>query len=424
MSVSGTAWQRHGSLWLIGFVAFINYVDRQAFSVVQDDIKLEFTLSDTALSLIAGPGFAIIYALAALPIARYADRADRPHVIAGCLAVWSLATAACGVVNSAWQLLLARMTLAVGESGAGPAGLSLLTDIFPPERRAMVIGFIQAWSSAGLSFGVILASVLAAHMEWRTVFITLGLPGLLLALIVRVYVIEPKRTAAFHTARKDIVSIGEAVRIILANPVLRWIAVICVCAAMIGFALLMWGPSFLRRVHGFDKTQVSWLGWAIGAGLISGNLFAGWLGDRFGRVKLKFNAFLAAGGLLLAIPFTFGFIFLPDPMLALACFVASKFFLTLWLPPTIAVIFAIVPTGMRATMSALVNMTLILAGVGFGTFVAGLISDVYAAEFGEESIRYALATVSLVLFVAVAAALMVARGLGDVGPAVEAAATN
>ena len=407
----GTSLQRHTSLWLLGIVTFLNYVDRQAFSVVQDDIKAEFALSDTMLSLIAGPGFAIIYALAALPIARYADTSDRPRVIAACLGVWSLATAACGMVGNAFQLLLARMTLAVGESGSGPASVSLLTDVFSEKRRTMVIAFMQAWSSAGLSFGVVLASFLAALFDWRGVFFVLGLPGVLLAIIVFVFVLEPKRHPEYDASRHPVVSLRDAAKLIISKPTLRWVAVICVCSAMIGFALLMWGPSFLRRVHGFDKAAVSWLGWAIGLGLVAGNLTAGWLGDRFGQKNLKFNAYLACGGLGLAIPFTFGFIFSPSPVWALACFVVSKFMLTLYLAPVISVVFAIVPLSMRATMSALINMTLILAGIGFGTFVAGIISDAYTSTFGDESIRYALATVSLVLFIAVLASLMVARTL-------------
>lgn len=405
----GTSFRRHVTLWLLGLVAFINYVDRQAFSVVQDDIKAEFLLSDTMLSLIAGPGFALVYALAALPIARYADRTDRPRLIAGCLGIWSLATAACGLVTSAWQLLVARMVLAVGESGSGPAGLSLLTDTFSEKRRTMVIAFLQAGSSAGLSFGVVLASLLAGFMEWRGVFLTLGLPGLLLALVVWVIVQEPKKSAKSGGVDHRFVPLSEAARIVVGTPTLRWVAVVCIATSIVGFSLLMWGPSFLRRVHGFDKTAVSWLGGAIGLGLISGNLIAGWLGDRFGVRNPVFNAYLAAGGLALAVPFTLGFIFLPNPWLALGCFVVLKFFLTLYLAPLIALVFAIAPSGMRATLSALINALLILSGIGFGTFAAGLISDAYAAHFGDQSIRYALATVSGVLLIAILASLMAAR---------------
>lgn len=404
MTLQGTSVQRHATLWLLGLVAFLNYVDRQAFSVVQDDIKAEFALNDTVLSLIAGPGFAIVYALAALPIARYADGSDRPRLIAGCLALWSLATAACGVVVNSWQLLMARMTLAVGESGSGPAAFSLLTDVFSEKRRTLVIGFMQAASSVGLSLGVILASLLAAQMNWRHVFITLGLPGVLLALIVWVFVLEPRRKGYVDQNPHKHVPLAEVIKIIAGNPVLRWVALLCIAAAMVGFSFLMWGPSFLRRVHGFEKAQLTWLGWAILVGLVSGNLIAGWLGDKFGSKNLKFNAIIAASGLLLAFPFTLGFVFLENSWAALACFVALKFFMTLWVAPTITMVFAIVPAGMRATMSALINMLIILAGIGFGTLVAGLMSDAYASQFGEESLRYSLATMTLGLWVAAFAA--------------------
>lgn len=394
-------------------MAVLNYFDRQAFTVLMDDIKADLVLNDTVLGLISGLVFGLIYAIVALPIARFADRGDRPIVIGFCLGFWSLATAACGLAVGAWQMATARMAVAVGEAGSGPASMSVLTDIYPPERRVLVIGFLQAASSVGLSLGVIVAAWLASFMPWRAVFFTMGLPGVLLAVAVAFFVAEPRRKSGKVGSglAHDFVPLPDALKIIARIPALRWIAVLCIAVPMAGFGFLMWAPSFLQRVHGFEKADLSLLGYAILIGLVSGNLFAGWLGDRYGKDNPVFNGWLAAGGLVAAIPFALGFTMLPDPRLALLCFIGLKFFITLWIAPTIALVFSLVPTAMRATMSAMINLIIILAGVGFGTVIVGMLSDGYTAAFGEEAIRYSLLTMTLGLVIGAFAAAMAARSV-------------
>jgi len=405
--------RRHIALWLLGLVAVVSYVDRQAFSVLQDDIKREFQLTDTALSLLSGPAFAVIFALASLPIARLADRLDRPLIISISLAVWSLATALSSIVGSVWHMVAARMSVAVGEAGSGPASLSLLTDIFPPERRGFVIGFYQSANAIGLSLGVAIAAGLAAFLPWRTVFIALGLPGLLLAIIVFLFVIEPRRggitAAALET--EPHATLLEALAFMGRCPPLRWFALMCVSIPVTGFAVIMWSPSFLQRVHGFSKAELGWLGLAILLGLVAGNLAAGWIGDKFGSRNLRFNAQFAGLGLLAAFPFALGFALLPDATGALGALVIMKFTMTLWLPPMMKVALSLVPSTMRATTSALISLFIILSGVGFGTYAAGALSDAYAATYGDQSLRYSLATTTVGLLIGAFAAFMAARKL-------------
>ena len=114
--------RRWVTLALVLIVAALSYVDRQVFTLFMDAIKRDLALSDRALGLLTGLTFALFYALAAFPIARYADHGDRPRVIALCVVIWSIATAACGLATGFWQMALARVGLAAGEAGAGPAG--------------------------------------------------------------------------------------------------------------------------------------------------------------------------------------------------------------------------------------------------------------------------------------------------------------
>ena len=116
--------------------------------------------------------------------------------------------------------------------------------------------------------------------------------------------------------------------------------------------------------------------------------------------------------MLAAFPFTLAFVFLPGAVGALISFVLLKFLMTLWIAPVTTMAFAIVPTGMRATVSALINLLIILSGIGFGTFLAGALSDAYSDAFGEQSIRYALATITVGLLVGAFGAFMAARTVG------------
>jgi MFS family permease len=240
-----TPLRRNFTLALIGLVAVINYVDRQAFTVLMEDIKAEFLLNDTVLGLIGGLVFGVIYALAAIPIARIADRTDRPLVISICLGFWSLATAACGLAANAWHIAIARMGIAIGESGSGPAGVALAAEIFPENRRVLVLGTIQAASSIGLSVGVVLTAWLATFLSWRHTFFVIGLPGLILALLVYFLAAEPRRKERTEAGTDAIapqappVPLGEACHIILGTPALRWLALLCMSVPMTGFGFLM-----------------------------------------------------------------------------------------------------------------------------------------------------------------------------------------
>lgn len=399
------AWRRHLSLALLGLVAVVSYIDRQAIAVLQEDIKAEFALTDTMVGLISGLYFALIYGLAALPIARIADRGDRATLIGGCLAFWSVATAACGLVTSAWQLAAARMTMAVGEAGSGPASLALLTNIYSERRRGLVIGYYQAANSVGLSLGVILSAWLASFLEWRSVFLVLGLPGILLGVVVALAVTEPRRRGGAGAVQQPM-PLKDVVNAVAGAPALRWVALLIVIVPMAGFGFLMWGSSFLARVHDFEKAQLAGLGFAILAGLVTGNLAAGWVSDRYGHSSPSFKGAFAAAGLLAGIPFALAFVLSPDPRLALYCFAGLTFFITLYMPPIISLCCDIVPAGMRATIIALIGLITIVAGQGFGTLLIGMLNDAYTPAFGDEAVRYSLVTISGNLLIGAIAAYM------------------
>lgn len=397
------------TLALVLIVAALSYIDRQIFTLFQERIKVELALSDTQLGLLTGMSFAVFYALAAFPVARYADRGDRRLVISVSVIVWSAATALCGIATSFWTMLAARIGLASGEAGAGPASQALLADLFPPEKRVTVISSMLAANSVGLAGGLALGGWLSNFFSWRQVFLVVGLPGILIGLIVWFVAQEPRKLTRGQ-AKEPSIAFGAALALMWKSVSLRWVALLLTTVPVTGFGFLIWSPSFFQRVHKMSVEQTGfWLGGATLAGLVAGNLLAGWLGDRYGKSNPRFNGWLAAAGLFAAFPCALLFALTPDANVSLGCFVALKFLMTLHLGPVIALCFAQVPSTMRAVMMAVINMFIGLAGTGIGGTLAGVLSDAYGRAYGIMSLRYSLATISVGLLVGGAAALMASR---------------
>jgi MFS family permease len=402
--------RRNLTFVLLFLVSILSYVDRQIFTLFQDDIKAELGLGDGQLGLLTGLSFAAFYAIAAFPIARYADRGDRRLVVALCVMVWSAATALCGVANSFWQMVLARIGLAAGEAGAGPASISLLTEIFPPERRTLVISSSLAASSIGISGGLWLAGGLSAYFSWREVFLIVGLPGVLLGLLVWLLSAEPRRGKGEVVVPPQQIGLMQVFRTMVANVSLRWVAVLLMMVPVTGFAFIIWGASFFQRVHGMSKAETGfWLGTAMAVGLVLGNLMAGWVADKWGKDNPGFNGWFAGIGLLFAFPLAMLFIWSPNPYVALGAFVGMKFVMTLHLGPIIALTFIQVPVAMRAMMSATINMLIGLSGTGIGGTMTGILSQAFAASHGTMSLRPALTVLSGCLIVGGFAAIMAGR---------------
>ncbi len=192
----GAAPSRLTKWYIVGVLALVyvfNFVDRQIISVLQEPMRAELVLRDTQLGLLQGLTFALFYVTIGIPLARWADVGIRRNVVALAVGTWSVMTALYGVAQNFTHLLLARIGVGVGEAGGSPPSHSIISDLFPPGRRALPL----AIDSSGITFGVFLAYVSGAwvsdHFGWRNVFIALGIPGVILALMVRFTINEPRR---------------------------------------------------------------------------------------------------------------------------------------------------------------------------------------------------------------------------------------
>src|SRR5215218_7448532 len=193
VAADGKSTAGRGVLLILLLAYIFNFVDRQIIGILAVPIKHDLGLSNTQLGLMGGLAFALFYSGLAIPIAWLADRKSRVGIIAFSIALWSLFTAACGLAQNFWQLFLARMGVGIGEAGGVAPSYALISDFFPPARRARALAFFSLGIPIGSALGVFFGGWIASHLDWRSAFIIVGLAGLPAALLVRFGIREPVR---------------------------------------------------------------------------------------------------------------------------------------------------------------------------------------------------------------------------------------
>ena len=258
-------------------VTIFNYIDRQILSILLQPIKDDLKISDTALGFLTGFAFAVFYTFAGIPLARIADRWSRRSLIAISLATWSLMTAASGLARGFTDLALARIGVGIGEAGSAPPGHSLLSDYFPPEKRATALSIYACGVYVGVGLGFWLGGWINDAYGWRAAFFIVGLPGVLLALVVRFTVRELPRGWREREATSirpySLREVGRFFRTLTTGRRLSLAAALQSFAAYSGGT---WGPVFFIRVHHMTPGELGlWLSWTVALGVVSALLRAG-----------------------------------------------------------------------------------------------------------------------------------------------------
>lgn len=388
-----------------------NYLDRYILSMLLQPIKQDLGASDTMMGFLTGPAFAVLYAAAGLPIARLADRTSRRTILAIAFATWSACTAVSGFARSTSQLALARIGVGIGEAGGTAPAHSLISDYFPPQARARALSVFQLGVYVGTFFGIYAGGVLAESIGWRQTFLVVGLPGLGLALLLRLTVREPPRghLDAASAARAE-VPLGETLRALWRLPSFRWLTLGAGLASFAGTGFGAWVPTLFVRVHGMSLAEVggSYAWYNVPPALV-GTLFTGWLADRLGRRDTRWLLGVAALGVLLSLPFLIGICLWPDARVAMAFAIPSGLLGAGWAPAVYAAGQNLAPPHMRATVAALIVLSLTLLGQGAGPQVVGLLNDALAPRFGDEAVRYSLVIVLSTSLVGAALLALAAR---------------
>ena len=185
-------WYRWYALFILLMVYTSSHVDRQIMGILLEPIKMELNASDTQMGFLVGLTFAIFYATLGIPIAMLADRSNRRNIIAIATAIWSGMTAVCALVGSYSQLALARIGLVLVKQ-VRVRHHSMISDLFPQSERGTAMGVFAIGVNLGLLIAYLGGGWMSEHWGWRTTFIVVGLPGLLIALLVRFTLVEPPR---------------------------------------------------------------------------------------------------------------------------------------------------------------------------------------------------------------------------------------
>ncbi|MEL7130313.1 MAG: MFS transporter [Pseudomonadota bacterium] len=362
-------------LGLLFLVMMLNFLDRQIIAILAEPIKQDLDLSDTQVGLMSGLSFAIFYTTLAMPIAALADRWNRSKIISIALAVWSGMTVLCGLAGNFVQLFFARIGVGVGEAGSVPASHSLISDLFPPERRASALGIFGMAIPIGAFFAYAGGGWIVENLNWRIAFMAAGLPGVFVAVLVWLTVKDSNRSLSLRNALKPQpgrLSFKEGVGA-LSGKRAYWHLI--AAGALVQFVAYGFGSfygSFFVRIHGMGYAE---LGWKLGVmvGLVGG--FASWIGGQTSDRLLKRSiaAPLTANAWLLAlsvIPAGIG-LHVQNANLALLMFAAPVFAASYYFGSTFAAIQTLAQNETRAFAVALYTLIASLLGLGLGPVFVG-----------------------------------------------------
>jgi len=388
------------ALGLLFLVYVFNFIDRSILGILNQPIKEDLGLSDTQMGFLGGVAFAIFYTFVGIPVARLADTSVRRNVVAVSLAVWSGMTVVCGFALNFWQLLAARIGVAVGEAGGSPPSHSMISDLFPPSRRATALAIYALGIPAGGMLGSLFGGWLNEAFDWRVAFMVVGAPGLLLALVVRFTLREPVRGASEPGPVVDLPPppVSEVFKHLWSRRSFRFLVLGGALHSFVGYGVGYWIPAFLMRTHDMGTGLIgTWLFYLGFAGLL-GTFLGGYLGDRLSVRDVRWYVWLPGIATLVAIPFSM-FVYLWDDYVLALCVAAIPGMLgAYYLGPTFALTQAMATLRMRAMAASIMLFIINLIGMGLGPQLTGIISDVLAAftDLGEDSLRWALVCVLLV----------------------------
>ena len=388
-------------LGVLVVVYVFNFIDRQILAILAPAIKDELLLSDTQIGALSGVAFGIFYATLGIPIARLADRHSRVNIIAICLSIWSLMTALSGLATNFVQLLIARIGVGIGEAGGSPPSHSLLADYFAPGKRATALGIYALGVPIGILFGNLAGGWIGEIFGWRQAFFLVGVPGIILAIILKITVKEPPRGySEDKSADTTSVPFKTVVKTMWGFKSFKYIALGAGTQAFVGYGAIAWMPSFLVRAHDMSIGEVGTaLGLIIGLFGGVGTLLSGVIGDRLGAKNIKYYMLVPAYGFLIAVPAGAAVFLVDELYLVLAIYTIPAFLVNLYTGPTFAMTQSLAPLAMRAAASALLLFIINIIGLVFGPTTVGILSDLLQSSMQMtdiESLQMALLTCNFV----------------------------
>ena len=368
-------------------VYIFNFVDRQILAILAAPIQQELGLSDRQLGLLGGIAFALLYSTLGVPLAWLADRTSRSRVVTGSLMLWSGFTALCGLATGFWQIFLARLGVGIGEAGGVAPSYAIISEYFPPRRRALALSVYSLGIPLGSAAGVLAGGYIAARIDWRTAFIAVGLAGMLIAPLVRLIVRDKPRDAPV-ASKPAFVTVA---RTLAGKPSFWLLSFGAASGSMIGYGLAFWLPSLMRRSFGLDLIATShFLAGLLLIGGVGGIVAGGWLVDRLGARDRAWFGYVPAIAYLFSIPLFAGGMHGGDVRIAFALFLLPQALSYAWLGPVLSAVQHLVAPPERATAAALFLLINNLIGLGGGIYALGALSDALTPLYGSNALRHAM----------------------------------
>ena len=408
------------ALLLLTLVYGFNFIDRQIMGILAPFIQKDLGLTNTELGLLIGLAFAVFYTFVAIPIAWLADRFNRVNILSIALATWSAFTALTGLANNFVQVALARMGVGIGEAGGSPPSHSIISDMYPKEERASALGVY----SMGIPLGIMAAYFVTASLmdvsedqvNWRQIFIFLGLTGIALAMVVKLVLKEPVRGAMELSSGTTISKppFLESLKVLMRIP--AWWAMCFGIAfgSFVSYAKSAFQTKYLVTLDpSFDfQTLVIILGIMNGTTYAGGAFFGARLADRWGKKDIRAYGWLPAIAMLLCLPVGIIGWWVDSVEMHLVFATFALLLLGIYLGPSFAIAQTLAPIHMRAMSTALFFFILNMIALGGGPTFAGWLMDVFGNNYNEiESIRYSLTVTTCVFIPSVISFLLVSKFL-------------
>lgn len=376
----------------LSIVNAINYLDRTIISILIPLIKRDMALTDSSLGAIMGIAFASSYAIFAIPIARLADVSNRKNIIAVSLFVWSSATALASAVQTTTQLFLARVLVGVGEAGCIPSSQSILCDYFDHKNRHLALSVYTSGAFVGVTVGIFGGGMLAELFGWRATLLIVGLPGILVALFVWLFLREPQRGRFDREGGGQVPkSFMMTLKYLMSS---KFFVILLIAISLQQFSLYataQWLPSFYDRSHLLPVATIGlYLGGTYGVGAFVGTLIGGYIGTRLCEVSPALPLRFAGSMLFVAVPA--GMVMLFGNSYGIS-FVGTFFFFLFTsavFGPFYSSVMSSITADSRASAAATIAFFGALIGLGAGPTVVGVVSDYLGPSLGAQSLKWAL----------------------------------
>ncbi len=406
-------------LAVLCFVYVLNFLDRSLLSILAKPIQDTLHISDGQLGLIGGLYFALFYCFISIPVGWLADRTNRVWILSLACALWSGATMACGFAGNYAQLVLARMTVGIGEAGGVPPSYAVVSDYFPPGRRGTALGIYNLGPPIGAALGTAFGASIAAAYSWRDAFIVLGSVGVVTALLVLLIVREPQRGGLDKRAvagdadfGAPASGFGQTIAMFFSRPALMLAALGSGATQIITYGSGNFSTLLLMREKGMTLGEVAlYSSLVIGIAMSAGIFISGRVIDRFTRKSKAAYALVPAASLALAVPFYLGFVWAPTWQVALLFQIGPTFLNYFYLSSSVTLVQEEVRPDQRVLSGALLLLVMNLIGMGVGPAYVGAVSDFLHAGHPHHSLQLAFYALAPFYALAVGLFLWLARVL-------------